>query len=224
MRVIEGPQYTDEWWRVRRGIPTASEFGAIITPAKGEMSKQAIGYVCQLIADRYDPAYGMQEDYVSAAMKNGTDAEPDARRTYEMLRDVDVHEVCFCVTDDGRIGASPDGLVGDDGVLELKCPQPKTQVQYLVGGELPAAYRPQVHGHLVVTGRAWCDFMSYSPGLPPLLLRVTPDDYTAKLRAALAEFLELYDETLQSLDLPDPPKPAEREEITNDDLPAALAH
>jgi hypothetical protein len=190
------PQYSPEWWDARCGVPTASEFSRIVTPAKGDYSKGAEGYIAELIAEQADPHYGEVETYVSAAMRNGTMMEPEARRFYEFERGADVEEVGFCLTDDGRFGCSPDGLVGDDGGLELKSPEHKTHVKYLLSGEVPTEYKPQVHAQLIITGREWCDFMSYARGLPPLLVRVEPDDYTAKVRAAMDTFWGEYQEAL----------------------------
>lgn len=199
MKVYEFAQYSSDWWAVRRGVPTASEFSSIITPEKGQLSKQAHSYACQLVADLFDPYYGCHEDYQTAAMRNGTIMEPEARRFYAFDRGEDVRQVGFCTTDDGRFGCSPDGLVGDEGGLELKSPSPKVHVQYLLAGGVPAEYRPQVHGHLVVTGREWWDFMSYCRGFPPLLVRVVPDDYTAALRKALDGFWVQYQAMLASV-------------------------
>jgi hypothetical protein len=199
MKRYDFDQYSMSWWNIRRGVPTASMFGKIITPAKGELSKQADDYIHQLIADRYDPEYGVVEDYVSAAMRNGTVMEPEARRYYEFDRDCAVEQVGFCMDDAGRFGCSPDGLVGDGGGLELKSPLAKTQIAYLIADELPAQYAPQVHGSLVVTGRKWWDFMSYVPGFPPLLIRVEPDEYTDKVRKALDDFWPRYQAALEQV-------------------------
>lgn len=199
MQRYDFDQYSMQWWSVRRGVPTSSCFDRIVTPAKGELSKQADGYIHQLIADQYDPEYGVVDDYVTAAMRNGTIMEPEARNYYAFERGMDVEQVGFCMDDDGRFGCSPDGMVGDDGLLELKCPQPHTQVAYLLANQLPQAYKPQVHGQLVVTGRKWVDFMSYSPGFPILLIRVEPDEYTDKLRVALDEFWQKYQESLEKV-------------------------
>lgn len=193
MKILSDTQYSPEWWNARRGLPTASNFGRIITPARGDYSKQAEGYIYELIASLYDPNYGVVEDYQSAAMRNGTILEPEARRFYQFSRGVRVQEVGLCVTDCGRFAGSPDGLCGDDGCLEIKSPLHKTQVEYLLRGELPTEYRAQVHGHLIVTGRDWCDFLSYAQGLPELLVRVTPDDFTASLRESLERFAGEYD-------------------------------
>lgn len=196
MIIHECKQYSAEWWKVRRGLPTSSEASRIITPKKAELSGQVDSYACDLIAEKFDAYYGQQEEYVSAAMKNGTIKEPESRRFYEFQRDVEVTEVGFVTTDDGRFGCSPDSLVGSSGGLELKNPAVATHVRYLLDGGLPAQYKPQVHWCLVVTGREWWDFCSYSGGLPPVLVRVTPDDYTEKLRECMEAFWTRYQELL----------------------------
>lgn len=186
------PQYSPEWYEARRGVPTASRFSDIMGK-KMTLLAGAETYIDELIADtvRLDPNM-LTERPATSAMKHGTECEPEARAWYEFNHNVTVQLVGFCLTDDETLGCSPDFLVGDEGVGELKCPQPKTHVSYLRAGTLPDDYRAQVHGHLIVTGRPWCDFLSYCPGFPPLLVRVVPDEYTAKLRAVLAEFLEKY--------------------------------
>ena len=193
MKIVSEEQYSPQWWAARRGLPTASCFNRIITAARGDYSKQASEYAFELVAQMYDPNYGEVEDYQSAAMKNGTILEPEARAFYEFDRNAKVDEVGLCVTDDGRYGASPDGMVGDDGCIEIKSVMGKTQLKYLDKGVLPNDYKAQCHGHLLVTGREWCDFFSYSPGLPPFLIRVTPDDYTKRLEHALGEFCDELD-------------------------------
>ena len=200
MRVIECDQYSARWWEVRRGVPTASEFSNIITPARGEFSKSAVTYACKLIADRYDGNYGPQSEFATAAMRTGTVMEPEARRFYEFNRDCEVEQVGFVLTDDGRFGCSPDSLVGDDGVLELKSPKAETHVRYILDGKLPDEYKPQCHGLLIVTGRQWCDFMSYVPGFPKFLIRVEPDVFTDKLRDGLEKFWPLYQEMLSKVE------------------------
>ncbi len=94
---------------------------------------------------------------------------------YEMVKGVEVAKVGFCLSDCKRYGASPDGLVGEDGLLEIKCPTIAVHVGYLLDKTFPMDYFQQIQGQLFVTGRQWSDFLSYYPGLPPLLIRVTPD-------------------------------------------------
>lgn len=199
MIVHDCKQYDDLWWKVRRGVPTASNAKKIITPAKGELSKSAEGYACELIAELYDLEYGPRDEFATAAMRNGTIMEPEARRFYEFDTGMSVKQVGFCVTDDGRFGCSPDALVGDEGALELKSPQCHTQIRYLLDNKLPDEYRPQVHWHIAVTGRKFCDFMAYYPGLPHLLVRVERDSYTEKLEAAMDDFWTLYQNMLRQI-------------------------
>lgn len=184
-------QYSPEWWEARAGIPTASNFGRILT-ASGKLSAQADDYACELIGEAMNPSapFFTERGGHTAAMRNGQNTEPEARKYYTLETGNAVQQVGFCLTDDGRFGCSPDGLVGDDGCLELKCPLAKTQIGYLLEGKLPTEYRPQVHGQLIVTGRAYVDFLSYVPLLNPLLIRVTADEYTDRLRVALDSFWE----------------------------------
>lgn len=192
-QIFDFPQYSSEWWDARRGVPSASNFGRIITPAKGELSKSAGDYIAELIADKHQTFIPFStERGLTREMADGINREPEARDWYAMERNVDVRQVGFIVSACGRFGCSPDSLVGDDGGLELKCPTLKTQVKYLIDGGLPDEYKAQVHGSLIVSGRDWWDFASYAPGLPPLLLRIEPDSFTEKLRDALEEFHERY--------------------------------
>lgn len=195
-------QLSPEWWAIRRGYPTASAFDRILTPT-GKRSAQQKGYIAELVAELMEldgsgpSAFAGHGKIGTPAMQKGRDAEPEARAFYEMEHGRRVQQVGFAVSACGRFGCSPDGLVGDDGMLELKVPMGKTHAAYLMDGELPSEYRPQVHGQLVVSKRKWVDFMSYCPGLPHLTIRVTPDDYTSLLAEALDEFHDLYLKTLE---------------------------
>jgi hypothetical protein len=199
VKIIPCKQGTIEWWEARRGIPTASNFHKLLTAKTLKPSAQADDYICELIADicRLAPP-DEAELYTSRAMYNGMLVEPQARRWYELMRDCDVTEVGFCVSECGRFGCSPDGLCGEQGGLELKCPTLKTHIGYLLaGGGLPDDYRAQVHGSLIISGREWWDFVSYAPGLQPILVRVEPDDYTIKLRAAMEAFYPRFQDSLR---------------------------
>lgn len=201
MRVIECQQYSDAWYAARRGIPTASNFGSVLTAKQGKPAAAAEGYIHRLIGERFDAAYPREEDCPSPSMRWGTATEPLARDWYSLARDRQVRQVGFCVSDDGLLGCSPDGLVDEDGGLEIKCPTPATHVRYLLEGELPPEYRCQVHGSLIVTGRAWWDFLSYCPGLPEFVVRTFPDEFTEQLRQALVEFCARYEVQLGAVRL-----------------------
>lgn len=181
-------QGSEEWATARRGIPTASGASKIVTPAKGDLSSSRFGYACELIAELMLPPNFWLSEVNTAAMQMGTNTEREARDYFALEKGVEVREVGFCLTDDRRFGCSPDGLIGDDEGLELKCPLHKTHVKYLVDGVLPLDYKPQVHWSLVVTGRKRWNFMSYALGLPPLIIVVEPDEYTDKVRSAMEQF------------------------------------
>jgi hypothetical protein len=186
VRIISCEQGSPEWHAARCGIPTASNFDKLVT-STGAPSKQAQGYLYALAAERITGR--VVELPVSAAMEEGSRREEESRMVYAMIREVEVTQVGFCLDDSGRYGCSPDGLVGDDGCLELKNPLGKTAVEYLVGNRIPAEYTQQVQGQLLVTGRAWVDWTSYFPGLPVMVVRVPRDvAFIAALEKALAVF------------------------------------
>ena len=173
MRVTEHEQRTEGWFQARLGCPSASSFHKLITPT-GKPSASAMSYVDELVAERIT---GKQADvFTSPAMHRGTDLEPLAKEVYELISGESVFDIGFCLHDEIEAGASPDGLVGDHGLLEIKCPMAHTMVGYLrAGNVLPSKYIPQVQGQLLITGREWCDFMAYHPDMTVLLVRVERD-------------------------------------------------
>ena len=184
-------QYSEEWWEARRGLPTSSQFSRIVK-SNGDPSTQRKAYLYECAAVRITGIY--KESFTSAAMQEGHDREELSRWIYAMDRECIVDEVGFCISDCGRWGASPDGLIGEDGLLELKNPSAHTHVGYLLDGKLPTDYVQQVQGELFVTEREWADFCSYSPKLPLFIVRVNPDaEFLRKLEAALVEFCEELD-------------------------------
>ena len=183
-------QGTEAWHAARRGLVTASVVGKLITPTlKVADNETARGLTATLAAERItgwtDPTY-MNDD-----MMRGVMHEPIARERYGEVNGVEVAEVGFLVRDDWgyAIGASPDGLVGDDGGLEVKCPRPKTHIKTIVADTVPAHYMAQVQCSLLVSGRAWWDFVSFCGGLPLWTKRVLPDPkWHAVIVAAAAAF------------------------------------
>lgn len=207
MKTFTFPQYSDEWWEARRGLVTCSGMDRIITPKTMKIAAAHVEYIYELIGDIATPGSIAPAGFMSPAMRNGQFLEPEARAFYCMERDIDVAEVGGCLSDCGRWWSSPDGLVGDEGGLECKCPLAKTQVKYLLEGALPDEYKMQVHGSLIVTGRKWWDFLSYFPTLPPFLVRVEPNDFTTKLHEALEEFDVRYTAAKERIRLPLGAKP-----------------
>ena len=180
-----------EWWEARRGIPTSSDFDKIMTPTKRKASGSQDRYIARLLADItcLSPNYFTQQGGpVNASVQYGRVTEAKARRRYEHITGATARLVGFCKTDDGRFGASPDSLIDPEGDLELKCPDRDTHMLYLMRGVVPTEYLCQVHGHLIVTGRKWVDFVSYAENAEPLIVRVTPNDFTMDLRMHLELF------------------------------------
>lgn len=206
MKVLMCAQGSSEWAKARKGVATGSNADRIITPAKGDLSTGAYDYACELLASHLIPPHWWIEDdaFQSAAMQHGTRTESEARAYFELETGLAVRQVGFILADDGRSGCSPDGVIGDGEsiteLLELKCPQHKTQVKYLDKGELPPEYKPQVHWSLVVTGAKACHFMSYAQGLPKLILRVEPNEYTKLVEKRMSEFFALFDKIKASVE------------------------
>ena len=193
MKIIDCKQGTDEWIRARAGIPTASEFDNLITPLwKTRTGEGPDTYLFRKLAER---CMGIPlQSGGSWAMDQGTILETEALPWVMFTHDVEIKRVGFVTTDDGRIGCSPDGLIGEDGGIEAKCPQPDTHLKYLVHGVVPKDYLAQVHGSMFVTGRPWWFFLSYSRQFPPLLIKVQRDEAVMKaMKSALDEFLERFD-------------------------------
>jgi hypothetical protein len=189
-------QGSAEWFALRIGRPTASEFKKIITPAKGDLSKQARGYAIKLVAEMLlnrpmDDLAGIE------AIERGKALEPEAVKMYELSQHK-TRQVGFITSDDGRIGASPDRLlIGVNGAVEIKCPYPVTHLEYLLDG-FGHDYKPQVQGQMLIGGFDFIDRFSYSPEMPPFLERTYRDEpYIEKMAAALREFCDMKDDMFE---------------------------
>jgi len=198
MITLDIEQGTPEWIKARLGIPTASNFDKIVT-TKGEPSKQAEKYMYQLAGEKVSGI--KEESYQNSAMEKGIITEQEASDYYELLTDEPVKKVGFCyLNDEKRVGASPDRLVGIDGLLEIKCPLVSTHVGYLLAGTVPTTYFQQIQGQMYVTGLKWCDFMSYSVGIKPLIVRVERDEvFIKKFAVELEIFCQTLDEIVERI-------------------------
>ena len=195
MRIDQNEQGSPEWLAARLGIPSASMFAKLVT-TKGIWSASADAYINQLVAERLTGE--REEVFQSHHMLRGTELEPDARDLYSLMNDAEVTEVGFCLHDTLSAGCSPDGLIGEDGGLEIKCPAPSTHVEYLSGGVLPSKYKQQVMGCLWITGREWWDFVSYHPTMKPLIVRVERDEeYIAALEKCVTKAVNLIEENVE---------------------------
>tara|TARA_R110000868_G_scaffold66695_1_gene198508 strand:+ start:2105 stop:2716 length:612 start_codon:yes stop_codon:yes gene_type:complete len=187
-------QRTEEWFTQRLGKVTASRVGDVIAKTKTGIAASRDNYATQLILERL--TNNKEEFFKSVAMQWGTDTEPMARQAYELKRGVFVDEVGFIEHPTIEMsGASPDGLVGEDGLVEIKCPESKTHMEYLLSGSPPPKYIPQMMWQMACTGRKWCDFVSYDPRFPEnmqiLVVKVDYEPkYVAMLELEITKFLD----------------------------------
>lgn len=159
-------QGTPEWLYSRCGCVTASRLADVMSKGKnGKSAASREKYKLELLAEIVTGR--MTEHYVSQAMDFGTENEPLARTVYELSQGVEVEQVGFVLHPRiKRSGASPDGLIGDTGLVEIKVPNTTTHLNYLLAGVVPEEYKPQMLWQMACTERRWCDFVSYDPRLP----------------------------------------------------------
>lgn len=191
--MLEMIQGSPEWLKARVGKVTASRIADVVAKTKSGPSASRENYLAELIAERLtrQPA----ERFVSPAMQHGTDTEAEARACYEFYRGETVKEVGFVLhpTID-QSGASPDGLVGADGLVEIKCPNTATHIDTLLARMMPRKYINQMQWQMACTGRQWCDFVSYDSRLPErlrLFVKRMPRDEKciAELETEIVRFL-----------------------------------
>jgi len=201
MTVIQG---SPEWFAQRIGKVTASRLADVMAKGKGgaEAATRAT-YRAELVAERLTGKAA--EGFTNAAMKWGTECEPLARAAYEA-------EYGLLVTETGMVqhpripmaGASPDGFVSIDGLIEIKCPETKSHIDTILSGEAPAKYIPQMQWQMACTGRAWCDFVSFDPRMPAdmqMFVRrvLRNDDLIKAYEVEVVSFLEEVDATVLKL-------------------------
>jgi len=187
-------QRSDEWFAARLGKVTASRVADVIAKTKTGPSASRENYATQLVLERLTNKQA--DSYTNAAMQWGTETEPMARQAYELKRGLFVNETGF--VDHPTIemsGASPDGLVGTDGLIEVKCPNSATHMETMLTQKVPPKYIPQMMWQMACTGRNWCDFVSYDPRFPENLQifieRVTYDPtYVRMLELEITQFLD----------------------------------
>lgn len=211
MKIHPAQQNSQAWIEARCGIPTASEFSELLTPKfeirTGETPKS---YLARKLAEKWG---GPLPKFHTFATDQGHFVEEQAVPFFEFTTGETLQRVGLCLTDNERIGCSPDGLIGTDGGLEIKCPESPTHVKYLLNGVLPPDYATQVHGSMFVTGRPWWKFMSYRRHFPPLILKIERDEkIQAAIGEALGKFLESFDAAwLKILEMNDGVLPPKRE-------------
>lgn len=182
VRVVDCEQGSEEWFAAKCGVPSASEFHSILAKGEGKVRKS---YMLRLAAERY--LGRAVETFKSKAMDRGKRMEPEARDLYAFTRDVDPVLVGFIRN--GEVGCSPDSLIGDDGLLEIKTKEPDLLIERLLIGNFPPEHVAQCQGALWVAEREWIDIAVYWPGMPLYVKRATRDDkYIAVMAAEVARF------------------------------------
>lgn len=195
LKIIDCVQGSPEWLKARLGIPTASNFDKIMTNS-GAQSKQRQKYLYQLAGEAVTGEY--VQGYKSPAMQRGNELEDEARKLYAFIKQVEVKQVGFCHLDLAGLsaGCSPDGLIGDNGLLEIKCPNMTTHIEYLLTpAKLGDDYWSQVQGQLYVTDRDWVHVLSYYPKLKHVILEVWVDP---KFRDMLVDHLSVFTSDLKA--------------------------
>jgi len=196
-------QRTDEWFAARLGKVTASRVADVIAKTKTGPSASRENYATQLVLERLTNKQA--ESYTNSAMQWGTETEPMARQAYELKRGLFVNETGF--VDHPTIemcGASPDGLVGADGLIEIKCPNSATHMETILTQKVPAKYIPQMTWQMACTGRSWCDFVSFDPRFPENLQifieRIEYDPtYVRMLELEVTQFLDEVEKKVEIL-------------------------
>ena len=177
MKILTMAQHSEEWFKARAGLITASGADALLTPLfKVKDGKAVDTYLAHALAEKWTGG-PLPEDKINALpMEFGSILESEARPAYTFITGQEVREVGLITDDAGICGASPDGLIGDDCGIEIKCPNASTHVKYLLAGKVPDDYIVQVHFSLFVSGFSRWIFMSYRRKFPPLILTVVKDD------------------------------------------------
>ena len=196
-------QRSEEWFAIRIGKVTASRVADVLAKTKSGYSASRDNYMAQLVCERLT---GQKADgFTNAAMQWGTETEPLARAAYEALKDVLVDEVGFVPHPTIKMaGASPDGFVGQDGLIEIKCPNTATHIDTLLSESVPTKYFTQMQFQLACTGREWCDFVSFDNRLPEELQlfvkRVPRDDtYIKLMESEIVQFIAELDDKINKL-------------------------
>jgi putative phage-type endonuclease len=203
MRVVDHPQGTPEWLAARVGLVTASRIADIIARTKSGPSASRAGYLGELVAERLTGT-SAENGYQNDDMRRGIELEPLARVAYEVKTAYVVEECGLVLHPALKAGASPDGLVADDGLVEIKCPRTHIHIEYLEAGKPPAKYLPQMAWQCICTERAWVDFVSFDPRMPERLqlfvVRYAPElGYLRELEAEVSAFIAEIDAKVEAL-------------------------
>ncbi len=197
LEIYTMPQMTPEWFRAKLGIISASSFSKVMAKGAGKVRKD---YMLKLAAEIITGTH--RETYQSADMVRGIEQEPYARAEYEFITGCSVNQIGFAKR--GRIGCSPDGIVGSEGEIEIKCVIPEVQIETIIADKVPPPHKPQIQGSLFVLDCEWLDFISYSPLIKNknymFIKRIFRDEeYISNLQGEILRFLKELDELVKKI-------------------------
>lgn len=202
MKILDVVQRSAEWRVARLGLPTASEFSRLVT-SKGAPSTSLSGYANELAAEIFagQPIDAFEGNVWTA---RGADMEAEAIRLYNFMNDAEVVPVGFVTDDAGTYGCSPDGFVGDEGMIEIKCLKIERHIAAMTYFQkhkvAPTDYVQQTQGEILVCERAWVDLCFYHPDMPLFTLRQTPGEMMqAALKKGITDVLQERDDALEML-------------------------
>lgn len=202
--LIDCEQRSEEWIALRVGKVTASRISDVLAEIKKGEAASRRNYRAEIVCETLTGV--PMDNYVSKEMQWGIDTEPFARAAYELASDLAIDTTGFAIHPEiERFGASPDGLIGDVGLVEFKCPNTATHLEYLLGGVVPTEYGAQMFSAMSCTGREWCDFVSFDPRLPAHLQLFTRRLYRDEgiirtIEMKVVQFLDEVDATIARLE------------------------
>jgi YqaJ-like viral recombinase domain len=231
VKIINVEQLSMGWFQAHCGVVSASYMKNVLDfTQKGAPGASRKTYLRTKVAELLTGVV-LQDNFVSQEMLDGIERESDARAAYEVENGVMVELIGFALHDDiNRFGCSPDGLVVEDGMVQIKCPKAGTHVQWILDGVVPEEHIPQMNAELAVTGRTWSDFVSFHPHVPKALRLMTirhepkPEELRATEAAAVAFLKEIYEivDRLRAIvgpfDLPAAVSKEERKSNPDDEL------
>ena len=200
MKIFEDiVQGEPEWFEIRLGKLTASSFSKILAGGSG---KTRLDYMKKKAYERIHNLSFPEKFKGNASMDHGNDTEDEARNKFAFIKDIEIKQVGF-VEHSKDVGCSPDGLIGDDGLIEIKCPDTLTHMDYITGKTLPKAYRDQIQGQLWIMNRQWCYFLSYDaryPSEPFSWRKIKRDEKSiAEIEIKIGKFIEELEELVVTL-------------------------
>ena len=233
MKILNAPQLSMEWFQAHAGVVSGSYMSDVLNfTQKGAPGASRKTYMRTKLAELLT-GIAIQDNYVSKEMLDGIEREPAGKAAYELQEGTMLDEVGFCLHDSiPRFGGSMDGILGEDGFIELKCPKAGTHLQWMLDGVVPEDHIDQIDAYFSINGRAWCDFVSYCPMVPRqlqlmVIRRERNEAAISKIEAAVIAFNAEIDEKIERLraivgpfDLP----AAEQTKVTPEDPAMAGAY